>query len=179
MSTPTSTTTTYITPAQFLARADVRLVGDLCSDTGTRVTPSALPSDPNLAAAIMDACGDLEAACLAGHKYEVADLTLIATGATSASQARMFRLLSRLTLCYLYERRPEKGPVPQTYTIAWEHLDALADGKQIFGLVEHQDAGVITTEVETAQQVEARNLTSWSARRYYGRRANDWDPNVE
>lgn len=182
-----SNTTSLLSPAEFLKRFDIRLVADLISDTGARTGGSPNPNasvvqgDPNLAAALLDATGDTEAACIRGERYQPADLFNLANGlnpgqTTSAAQGRLFRLIGRLAMCYLYERRPDKGPIPETYKIAWDHLDALAAGEQIFGFIETQKAGLLFSEVETPQLVENRYLTVVQARGYYGRRGNQRVP---
>jgi hypothetical protein len=179
----------YLPPLEFLKRFDLRLIADLISDTGVRVGGSPNP-DPavvavnlNLLSALLDASGDVEAACIRGHRYQPDDLQALAgtpdnVALPSAAQSRLFRLVGRLAMCYLYERRPDKGPIPETYKAAWDHLEALANGEQIFGFAEAQDAGLLRSETEAAPLVERRNLTVVQARGYYGTRCNQLPPRV-
>jgi len=175
MATPNSSPVAYLGPAEFLKRYDTRTVGDLCADNGVRVTPSALLSDPNLAAALLDASGLVEAACLVKSRYQPGDLAAL----TGASQAFLFRLVADLAMGLLIERRPDlKREPPASYSAALAWLDKLSEGVAIFGLVEVQQAGLPEAVQETAQTVYARDLIDVQARRFFGRRVNQspWFP---
>src|SRR5215475_11301986 len=167
-----SNLTPYLSPADFLKFADVRIIGDLCSDTGTRVTASALLTDPNLNAALQAASGRLEAACLKSSRYTPADLLVLST---SNSGYLLREIIAGITKGILYRRRPErKLPPPPEYEEATKYLDELGGGAAIFGLQGVMDAGVISHEVERPDEVEARNMTTRQAEHYFGRRSNRW-----
>jgi hypothetical protein len=51
-------------------------------------------------------------------------------------------------------------------------LEALENGRNILGFAEVQQAGIIRDYQETAEDVQARNLPSYVARRCFGRRDN-------
>ncbi len=166
--------TSYLSAAEFLKRADLRTIGDLCSDTGSRIPAGALLTDANLAAALLDASGLVEQACLTAGKYHPVDLAAL----TGAGQAALFRLISRLTLCLLFERRPDLE-MKQPWIWEWveEQLQKLHEGEAVFPFIETEAAGILSDVTETARDVEARDLTTTQMSRYFGRRGNRNDPN--
>lgn len=168
MPTPNSSAASLLTPAEFLKRADANTVGQLCSDTKTPVDPVSLLTNPVLQAALDDAQGDVEAYCLKGNYYQPADLAAL----TGVGQKRLFRLLARLALGYLYERRPNFAPVSPQAAQAREDLEALSRGEQIFGLAETQAAGEPSHYLENAGDVQARNGVAVVASRFFGQRTN-------
>lgn len=161
--------TSYLSAAEFLKRADARTVGDLCSDNGTRVSVGSLSSDPNLAAALLDASGLLEMSCLRGGRYHPTDLAAL----TGAGQAALYRLLARMTICCLHERRPDmEMKQPWIVEDVQKQLERIENGETIFSFLETEEVGVPTNRVETSQNVEARNGTTFIAGRLFGRRSN-------
>lgn len=167
--TPLTSSTTYLGVSEFLKRADARTVGDLVSDDGTRVASSSLSGNANLAAALLDASGEVEAAAMKGARYTPADLAAL----TGAGQARLYRLVTRLTLVYLYERRPDGREKPSgLLDDVTRQLQELRDGVMIFGTTETADAQVMEATTETAQDVVNRDGTVFQAGRYFGRRGN-------
>lgn len=161
---------------EFLKRVDVRRVADLVSDNNARVDPTTLPTNANLLACLLDASGQLESACAKGQRYLPDDLAFLAS-TVCASQGRLFRFLTRLTMFNLYDRREDLGQVPEKYKATIEELDLLATGERIFGFVETERAGQMYSEVETAGQITYRDGVVVQAHRYFGRRANRSDPN--
>jgi hypothetical protein len=169
--TPNTNASSYLPVGEFLKRSDLRLVGDLCSDTGVRVTAGALSTDPNLAAALLDASGLLEAAVTAAGRYQPSDLvTLLAT--SSAGQALVYRLLKSYTILMLWDRRPEAAPYPERHAWAEQMMADLHSGERTLPFLESQQAGLLTDYKETPLDVENRNLTTFEARRFYGRQNN-------
>ncbi len=163
----------YLTAAEFLKRADLRTVGDLCSDTGTRITAAALLTNDNLTAALLDASGILEQAMLRGQLYQPVDLAAL----TGAGQAALFRLLTRLTTCLLFERRPDlELKQPWLWEAVEEQLQKLREGERIFSFLETQAAGILNDVTETATDVQARDGITYQMKRYFGRRGNRNDP---
>ncbi len=160
---------TLLTAAEFLKRVDARTVGDLVSDSGTRVASADLGSDGNLAACLLDATGELESACLVGGRYLPSELASI----TGAGLAYMRRILTWLTIVKLYERRPDmEMKLPAIAEKAELALEQLTLGQRIFSFTEVMEAGVVTTRTETPQDVEARNGSVVIAQRYFGTRSN-------
>jgi phage gp36-like protein len=171
--TPLSGTTAYATPADLIARYDKRDIAQWASDTGLPITETKLPNDLNVLAALADASGDIEAACLMSDRYLPQDLGAL----QGNSQNLLKRLTCELAIGYLYERRLRRGEEsePAAYKRGLETLERLRKGEWVFGFVEHGDAGVVSHQVEAAGDVEARNMTTFLSARYFGRRSNRFD----
>lgn len=168
MSTPNSGSTAYATTAQLSSRYDQRTLGDLASDTGTRVPANQLSTSQPILDALQDAAGMIEAACSVGNRYTPADLlTLTGNGA-----AFLTRLNCDLAIGLLFQRRPDKGDPPKQVETAWRLLDALEAGHMVFGLLEAAEAGQPTDVVETSQDVYNRNGVAVQMSKYFGRRVN-------
>lgn len=174
MGTNASNSGPYCTAAEFLKRCDARTVAKLCSDTGTPVETAALAADPNLAAALLDASGAVEMACLVGGRYAAADLA--ALPANSPAQGALYRLVTQLALCMLYDRRPlAADQKPWYYDATMAQLDALAEGKRLFAIQENIDAGVVESDVESREVIEERAGMVVTSPRFFGRRVNQQD----
>lgn len=172
--TPQSSSTSYLSAAEFLKRVDVRTVGDLCSDSNTRLTPTQLLTDDNLAAALLDASGELESAVFVGKKYQPADLAVM-VATPSAGQAKIYRLLTAIAKVFLVERRVGVN-VPEEFLAGSERaqaqLRALAEGTEIFSFTEAAEAGVIDLEPVTPAEVLTRFDVVVQTERFFGIRSN-------
>lgn len=171
MSTFAGNTTPLLSVTEFLLRADKRSVARWVSDTGAPVAAADLATDLVLLAHIRDAEGEVESACLVKGLYTAADLA----GLSGRSQGKLFRLITRIAVCLLYERRPgfaESDQPPFFYQQAMEDLEKLSRGERIFSYQEHADAGVMDHVTDTEQLVEQRNGIVVSARRFFGVRNN-------
>lgn len=120
----------YAAGSDMVKRYDVRRLGDLVSDTGTRVVDPT--TDPNLQAALDDAAGLIDAALLRGGRYQPADLSGLP--ANSSSQALLFRINCDLAYGLLLQRRDLTAP--KQVEVAYGLLDRLAEGSMIFGAVQ-------------------------------------------
>lgn len=173
MTTPFSSTTSYLSAAEFLLRRDSRPVGRLCSDSDTPVTAAALLTDPKLAAALLGGSGEVEAAAIVGKRYTPAILAAL----TGASQARFFDLIADATEYRLWKRRMNPSDSPSVDVEELNRkLEALRKGETIFGVLENAEAGMVSYHVEDAADVEERNMRTYQARRYFGRRSDRRDP---
>jgi hypothetical protein len=136
-------------------------VAKLCSDDGTvaglapanattpiptaniisALTNTSTPYYANLNAALTDASGRLESACVRGNIYAPSDLANVLSG---NSLGYLYRIVTELTVCYLYDRRPnalaDMEP-PAFYGRAEVELAELANGQRIFALDVTADAG--------------------------------------
>lgn len=169
--TPLTSSSTLLSASEFLKRCDKRTVADLVSDTGTAADVGTLSADTNLAAALLDATGEVEASAMKGGRYRPADLAAL----TGAALGRLYRMITRLTLVYLYERRPDKGPPAELLKTVSEQLELLRQGEAVFGTDETYDASTMDHEVEVSSDVENRNGTTYQASRFFGRRSNRVD----
>lgn len=166
--------TSYLTPLEFLKRVDVGTVGDLCTDTKVRLTQTQLLSDPNLQAALDDAAGDVEAACMVGGKYTPADLAAL-MAKPSVGRSTLFRIITAIAKVYLVERRPGTS-VPEDFLRGLERaqtiLAAISKGTEIFPFQETADAGRIDLQKATPADVTLRFGPVVQAERYFGTRSD-------
>ncbi len=162
--TPNSSGSGLLSAAEFLKRADPRVVGDLCSqsDDEGRIPADQLPTNAVLLAALLDAQGIVEAAVMRGARYQPADLAAL----TGAGQTYLFRLLRGLTMLLLYQARDETN-VPERYAKVMEEVERLADGGLVFGLNEAQQAGLMSHHQETQADVCRQNLLTGMAKRFF------------
>jgi hypothetical protein len=179
--TPASSATSYCSVPQFLYYYDWRSVADLVSDLGARATQSSLTSDPNLAAILLAASGRVESATFRGQRYIIDPVSGQNDLASliGASASTLQKLVADLAFGFLFERRPNPGVEPPiSYQLAIATLDQLRDGELVFGLVETMAAGHSSHLTENAWNAAGRNLSSFVARRYFGRRGayrNQWN----
>ncbi len=168
-----SSTTTLCPVAEFLKRVDNTAVATLASDVaGVPVAQLALPTDPNVLAALMTATGTFESAVMMGAKYSHDDLQALLT-TTCGSQAMMFDIIADLAWMGLYKRRPNMNVAPPASARqSMEWLDLLAQGKRIFAFQETQDATVMEKSDATIADIDARNGVVTQAQDYFGRRAD-------
>lgn len=160
--------------AEFLKRVDPLAVGKLASDVaGVPVVAGALPTNPNVLAALLDASGLFESACSVGGRYSKEDIAVILAAPTTAACGMMWRILTDIAWAGLFERRPNKDiPTPPSLerSLAW--LDMLADGRRIFPFLQSEDAGVMEVVHVTPDDIEQRNGAVYQARAFYGTRSD-------
>ncbi len=184
-----SSTQLYLPVSEFLKRVDPNIVANLCSDNISSPVPiSALPTDPNLIAAIVDACGLFESAVLLGERYipdDILNMIFISVNGVFTTNllsplpvgaGLIFRLLSNLTWINLWSRRPNKGaPLPPDIEWTKEFLEQLSCGVRIIGFVETERAGHPHFHNMSPREVRREELTTWIAERYFGFRSNMLD----
>jgi phage gp36-like protein len=162
----------YASPADMLKRYDTRTLGELVSDSGSRVSAAALLTDANLAAALEDASGEIDAHVLQGDRYTTAQLAEL----TGNSKAYLVRICCAVALSLLWERRPyqdsdEGVGAEQAALQARKVLSELKKGEQIFDLPDVRDAGLPSSSVPSRVTLDAMNLAVDRARgHFYPRR---------
>jgi len=162
MPTPRSSSSAYATPDDMAARYDARTLCDLCSDTGSRLAPTALASSPRLLQILMDASGEVEAAAFVAGAYSPGDLAAMAG---TASGALLARLVCDLAMGMLFDARPDReGAAPKYAEAAEKKLEALRKGQRVFGLAAQQDAGVAS-----ARDAGRGRLVETMGRFFFGR----------
>lgn len=177
MSTNISNAAAYCAASDAILLWDVRLMGDLFHDDGSRATSAqittALTAENNLFNKHAQiAAGWIEAAVLRGDRYQVSDLASTLGG---NSQQLLVWLNCSLAMKSLLRRRSGKRP--------WDELKAdieeatailtdLASGILVFSLQENCDAGVAEHTTDQPSDVEARDLVTYQMHRFFARRAN-------
>lgn len=158
-----SSPTAYAQPSDFLFYLDANLTGDLVTDDGTRVTPSAILSDPVVAKHLLRASGRVESICLKGQRYSAADLQSL----TGASLELLIWLVCCLSVESLRWRRAnmEESRYPFSDELK-QVLEDLALGESIFAFVESERAGVPSVSALTPQDYRNLNLTTSNVREW-------------
>ena len=153
----------YVTPAVMLTYYDNRILGDLCSDTGNRITPSALLTDPNLAQSISTGAGIINASVLQGQRYTVIQLQAL----TGDDAALLQWLNASLAYCRLRSRRATKYDDIQDCKDAQDMLAALASGAAVFNIGANEQAGLPQSGFPQLTIYAQTNLMRDHARRYF------------
>lgn len=179
MSTPTSTTTPYCTPAQLIERCDVRTLGDWLSDETPprRFTSAEVLASTALANILLEASGELESGVLMGERYTVEDLQAL-QAYDSASQQLLIGIVAGLAFGKVWYRRPRTDDQKFPTMAQWAQglLEQLSKGARIFGFVEVAEAGRMEHGRITAAEITDRDLLVVQADRYFGRRGDRSDP---
>jgi phage gp36-like protein len=144
----------YAAGTDFVARYDVRLIGDLISDTGTQVPAASVPDNPNLLAALTDASSAIDAAVFVGNRYTPAQMASLS--ATAA--AFLTRLTCDLALVYLKRRRGRFDAEKDAALLKEvnETLDALRKGDDLLLLSTQTEAAASTMELVRPELIRIR-----------------------
>lgn len=171
MPTPVSASASYVLPSEIEGFVDVRIFEDLLSDTNNRYTAAVITNDSTspLLPILQASAGMIEAACFRAASYSPTDLQAL----TGNSLQLLKSLNAKIATGEAYLRRPRNTPIPPPYLQALKLLNELEAGSKIFGLQEHADKGNITERVQTLQDVERLNLSTFQARRLFGNRADE------
>jgi len=158
---------------EFLKRVDQAAVAKLASNTTAPIDLAALPTDPNLLAAIRDAGGMFESTVSRGGRYSLDDIATILATDTNA-RGTLYRIITDLAWFFLFQRRPNKdAAAPPSFEYSMELMQQLGDGdKKVFPFLETEAAGVLELIEATVDDVEQRNTASYQARDFYGRRSD-------
>ena len=152
----------YATSADFAARYDVRLLGDLISDSGNRVGQNSLATNPNLLAILADASGLINSALLVSQMYAVADLVSLSTSTDTnyaADKAYLARLTCDLAFGLLNLRRGIVNyPQAAQYKEAQEILAKIKAGERVFNIPANVDSGLPQTDFQDFNSIVALDL---------------------
>jgi hypothetical protein len=140
----------FAAPADLILRYDVRTLGDLCSDDGTRVTQANLATDQKVEMALDTATGQIMAAVLRGERYTAADLAAL----TSESADYLKDLTCRIAFWLLWQRKPytDDKQRMEAKESSDKALEMLRTGQHIFDIAATIEA--TKPDVETVTRVE-------------------------
>lgn len=160
----------YVTPEEFLARYDARLIADLVSDSDNSVPIDQLPGNSKLLAALADASGIVEAAVLSGGRYDSSDLASL----SGNNRALLVRIVSDLAYLLLKDRRgyllDDRAHHIMSRVDDW--LKRLRNGEWIFSYESAKSAGARRAISGDGRLIRIRNPLSVDfAWRYFGIRA--------
>jgi phage gp36-like protein len=160
----------YAAPADLIARKSVQTLGDLCSDSGTRVTPTGLLSDPNLQAALDSASGEIDAALLVCGRYQPSDLT----GLAGNAKAHLVRICCEIAWCFLLSRKPTYES--EQYKAAMElqdvYLERLRKGENVFNVAANIAAGTPKFDAPSVATVESKLFIRDRTQNYFPARTS-------
>lgn len=172
--TPVGTAAPYLTAAELWAFVAPEVVGDsLRADAdGPRPSRRALQDitrGPGLALydLLLAASGEVNAAALAGKRYQVADLLAL----TGADRRHLLRVTAGLA-AFLAASRLKPGTADPKLIpgvqFAWDELKRLRDGEHVFGFLETQEAGLPRVSDPDLNQTSGPAATT-AAGRFFGR----------
>lgn len=152
----------YATSADIAARYDVRTIGDLLADDGTRIAEAAFSANANLTAALLDASGEVEAALQQLRRYTPAELEALAGN----SSGLLKRIVCKVAMGLLWERRQyiDLDKAEEGMDAARKVLEKLRKGEYIFDVTANVEAGTPEAITPTAQSISLLNLTVDRAR---------------
>jgi len=141
----------YASGDDFVARYDVRLIGDLISDTGTQIPVGSVPTNSNLLAALTDASSAVDAAVFVGNRYTPVQMASLSE--TAAAFVR--RLVCDLTLVYLKRRRGRFDTDKDAALLKEVNatLDSLRKGDDLLLLNNQTEAQASTIELARPEMV--------------------------
>jgi phage gp36-like protein len=150
--------TAYATYADLEAALDAQIIAQLCSDLGSPM----LGSNPVTTHALERATGIVQAYTRVGNIYTDLDLTTL----SAAHDPLLMTLVVDLAVEALFQRRAMKitPAVEQRLKQAYSMLEALRDGKMIFGAVaKAANAGLPEVQATPLQTLAYYNGVSNSA----------------
>lgn len=143
-----------------IVRFDVRTLGDLLSDTNTRLTAAQVQASTVLETLLLEASGEVETACIAGQRYLPEDLDAL----EGASLQKLKGIVCGFAFSLLMDRRPNIiAEAPKRVKDALVLLEQLRGGERIFSLAGAAEAGYTVERVR-----ETQCLTSQGAVRMLG-----------
>jgi len=161
----------YAQPSDLIARYDVRRLGDLVNDDGTRASSSDLLNNNIIQMVLDEASGMIDAAIQRGQRYSPTDLATLLT-ATQISQPStniaaaslwngqqlLFRLNCDLAYGLLVGRRAYSASDTEAqaprYVEAMRLLERLENGEWIFTTSGALASGVPIPNVQISQNVQ-------------------------
>jgi len=158
----------YATAQDLLDRYDSRRIGDLATDSGTRLTEAQILSDSKVSACIEDASGTFMVAVNRGNRYSEEDLMLL-----SGSSANFLkRVICDLAFAYLVMRRgygnDEVAAQAPGYRSAQDALKQISEGELVFESAKHMNAGNPSFTKNTYTVAGFGQLPSSTAQRLFG-----------
>lgn len=156
----------YASATDMIRRYDVRRLGELVRDNGTRATSGQLLSDTIMQEMLDDGTGMIEAACRVGKKYTRDDLD----GMTGADEHLLIRLNCDLAYGSLLKRRGTSAQAMQEmaprYFMALDILKKIWCGEWVFDLDAVKEAGLPEGDIRLSKDVD---LLAGNTPRYFGK----------
>jgi hypothetical protein len=147
-----------------IARKDARTIADLCSDSGSPVSESAVPNHPKVLVAIEDAEGEVIGNLQAFGRYTAESLSLL----TGSAKSFLKRIIAEIAMINLIVRRPDLSveDLERHEKIRSQWLERLQQGNLILA-TEDTDDSASRVSVDGATLVELINLNMMRDRSRY------------
>lgn len=158
----------YADGNDLIARYDVEVVGDLCSDNRVQLLRDDVPTHANVLVALLDASGDVESHIRVGGRYTAEQLDTLDTN----SDAMLTRIVCTIAMANLFERRPgvHAEMAKAVRERADEYVAQLQGGAAIFSVTDdssHIEASKPELHGPTSVEIDNRNfLASRMSGRY-------------
>jgi phage gp36-like protein len=161
----------YASPSDIIARKSSTTLGQLCSDSGTAVTPSGLQSDGNLDMALQDASGAIDAALMQSGRYTAEDLEGLAS-LSDNSASYLSRICCDIAMAYLFARKPTFSveQYKQYQDLADQHLERLRKGEHVLFIQRNIDAGTPKYSQTSVEAIEQQGYIRDRTLNYYPKR---------
>lgn len=163
----------YASPDDIIARKSVQTLGQLCSDSGTAITPSGLQTNAYLEQALLDASGAIEAALLQSGRYTPDDLVDLGT-LSDNSTSYLARICCDIAMAYLYARKPTHSveQYKQYLDLEEQHLERLRKGEHLLFKQANIDAGTPKYTQPSVVAMEQLGLLRDRTHNYYPKRTS-------
>lgn len=174
--TPISGSDAYAEPSDLFVRIDPRVVADWVSVNGARVgatgdaagtvNEATLALSTKILTALKTASGVVESYVFRGGKYSSADLTALTGNCAELLKDIVCGVALKKIAGF---RLAKNDDAMLIYQEAMEHLNRLNTGENIFSLQEAADAGRISSDRMTQQEILTNNGVGIQYDRYFGR----------
>lgn len=157
-----------VTAADMIARYDARTLGDLVTDTGTRLVGDELTDSTKLATLLDEATGHVKASLFRANRYTQDELDDL----TGESLAFLTGLVCQVAFWMLWRRKPaaqnadpQRKEAKELYEAAMKSLNS---GELVLDVEAVKDAGVQEGKTVDAAELDRWNLwSSQPAGRFY------------
>jgi len=160
----------YADASDMIARYDSRTLGELVKDDGQREEEVDLATNGKMTTALSTATGHVNAACLRGNRYTVAELEAL----TGESAEYLNDIVCAQAFWILWRRRPYgddalRKAAKEEADVA---VDQLRSGDMVFDITAQKDAGIpqIDTIARATISSEWEMVVDKARPRFYPRR---------
>jgi hypothetical protein len=155
--------TAFASSADMIARYDVRTLGDLLADDGSRVASGGMAANTRLTAALKSATGRLKAAILRAERYSVDEIENMQDSAHADYDEESSEYLKTLTCAVafweIWKAKPQKqndsSHRKDVRKEADEAIKLMQSGEEVFNVPRATDAGTPKVATVTRAEIES------------------------
>lgn len=152
----------FATGQDLITYYDARVIGDLLSDAGVRVSEAQIPSNPKVLAMLARATGEIKAALTANRRYTEDELEDLA----AANDEFLKGLCVELAYGYLIQRRGTDDEIPPQVNQAKLTILGIRQGEIVLDSDEHREAGLTQSSYLTLSKRSEVNMVA-DRRRFF------------